>query len=106
LGTIRYTKYLNQCLEELERAAEYEADSLAVQLVRLQHLTEKVFHFHTKDQLLSELASIPKPTTTQYLEAFQTELASFWEALPPSLKNNRETILYVDAESHATLLTP
>ncbi len=47
-------------MNELESTAEYETDQLAVQLVRIQHLTEKIFYFHTGDQLVNELPGIPK----------------------------------------------
>lgn len=99
LGQARYTKYLEQCLKELESAAEYETDQLAVELIRVQHLTEKIFHFHTEDQLVNELPGVPKTTAATYLEAFQTELDRLQNELPPSLKTNRKAILYVEAKS-------
>jgi hypothetical protein len=92
LGPARYTRYLDQCLQELESAAEYETDQLAVQLVRVQHLTEKIFYFHTGDQLVNDMPGIPKATATVYLDAFQAELDKLRNELPPNLKTNRETI--------------
>ncbi len=86
---------MDQCLEELENAAEYETDQLAVQLVRIQHLTEKIFHFHTKDQLVDELPGIPKASAAVYLEAFQMELDRLRNAVPPSLKYDGEMALCV-----------
>lgn len=77
---------MDQCLKELENSAEYETDQLAVQLVRIQHLTEKIFHFHTRDQLVDELPGIPKASTAMCLEAFQMELDRLQNALPPNLK--------------------
>ncbi|RFU30234.1 hypothetical protein B7463_g6102, partial [Scytalidium lignicola] len=85
---VRYAKYLNQCLQELEDAAEYETDQLAVQLVRIQHLTEKIFYFHSRDQIVDELPGIPTVPTTARLEAFQIELDRLWNALPRSLKSD------------------
>ncbi|KEF50906.1 uncharacterized protein A1O9_13044 [Exophiala aquamarina CBS 119918] len=101
LGPARYTRYLDQCLQELESAAEYETDQLTVQLVRIQHLTEKIFDFHTGDQLVNELPGIPKAAAGEYLDAFQAELDRLRNELPLHLKTNRETILCVEYEFQA-----
>jgi hypothetical protein len=87
---MRYTKYIDQCLKELDDAAEYETDRLAVQLVRIQHLTNKIFHFHSSDQMMDELPGIPEVSATVRLEAFQMELDRLQNALPPNLKSNCE----------------
>jgi hypothetical protein len=83
---VRYTKYLDQCLKELEDAAEYETDRLAVQLVRIQHLTNRIFHFHSRDQMVDELPGISEVSATACLEAFQMELDRLRNALPLNLK--------------------
>ncbi|KIW22422.1 uncharacterized protein PV07_12309 [Cladophialophora immunda] len=88
LGPARYTRYLDQCLQELESAAEYETDQLAGQLVRVQHLTEQIFHFHTGDQLVNELPAIPKAAAAEYLDAFQAELDRLRNDLRPNLKTH------------------
>jgi hypothetical protein len=88
----RYTKYLDQCLKELEDAAEYETDQLAVQLVRVQHLTEKIFHFHSRDQMVDELPGIQEASAAVRLEAFQMELDRLQNALPTNLKSDCEMI--------------
>lgn len=95
LGPARYTKYLDQCLKELEIAAEYETDLLAINLVRVQHLTERIFHYHTGDQLVNELPGVPKTTTAVYLNSFQAELDRIRNELPPNLKANRKISVYV-----------
>ncbi|KFA81256.1 hypothetical protein S40288_09987, partial [Stachybotrys chartarum IBT 40288] len=89
LGPARYTKYLDQCLKELESAAEYKTDQLAVNLVRFQHLTEKIFHFHTGDELVNELPGIPRLTAAVYLQSFQAELDRLRNELSPNLKTNQ-----------------
>jgi hypothetical protein len=89
----RYTKYLDQCLKELEDAAEYETDQLAVQLVRIQHLTEKIFHFHNRDQMVDELPGIQEASAAVRLSrAFQMELDGLQNALPTNLKSDCEMI--------------
>lgn len=87
---MRYTKYLDQSLKELEDAAEYETDQLAVQLVRIQHLTDKNFHFHSGDQLVDELQGIPGASAAVCLEAFQMQLDKLRNALTSNLKSDCE----------------
>ncbi|CAK7213622.1 hypothetical protein SCUCBS95973_001861 [Sporothrix curviconia] len=88
LGPTRYTKYIAQCLLELEQAAEYPTDPLAVELIRIQHLTETISQFHTRDQPLDELPGIPRLSTTVYLGALQTEVGRMRAALPPHLQTD------------------
>ncbi|KAK0745548.1 hypothetical protein B0T18DRAFT_367263 [Schizothecium vesticola] len=88
LGPVRYTAYLDQSLKELESAAEYETDQLVVQLVRIQHLTDKIFHFHARDQLIDELHEIPKAPTAVCLETFQMQLDTLRNTLSPNLQHD------------------
>ncbi|RDW63649.1 hypothetical protein BP6252_11194 [Coleophoma cylindrospora] len=88
LTPLSYTKYLDQCLKELEDAAEYDTDQFAVQLVRIQHLTNKIFHFHSRDQMVDELPGIPEVSPTVRLEAIQMELNRLRNALPLNLKSD------------------
>ncbi len=87
---MRYTKYLDQSLRELEDAAEYETDQLAVQLVRIQHLADKISYFHCGDQLVDEPQGIPKGSTAVCLEAFQMQLDKLRNALTLDLKSDCE----------------
>jgi hypothetical protein len=88
LAPLRYTKYLDECLKALEDAAEYPTDQFAVQLVRVQHLTNKISHFHSMDQLLDELPGIPEVSATIRLVAFKLDLDRLRNALPPNLKSD------------------
>uniref|UniRef100_A0A8H7N071 Zn(2)-C6 fungal-type domain-containing protein n=1 Tax=Bionectria ochroleuca TaxID=29856 RepID=A0A8H7N071_BIOOC len=88
LGPARYTKDLDHCLRELESIAEYESDQLAVQLVRFQNTTNKIFHFHCRDQQMDELPGAQKVSDTECLEVFQAELDNLWNASSPKLRSN------------------
>ncbi|KAJ5619479.1 hypothetical protein N7510_003463 [Penicillium lagena] len=90
LESPRYTKHHDQCLNELKDAAEYETDELLVQLVRIQHLTERIFQFNHRDQFFVELIGVALPETTVagHLSAFQAELDSLENSLPKKLKAN------------------
>lgn len=80
---MKYSKYLDQCLKDLEDAREYKTDELAVELVRIQRLTEKIFHFHSTDLQVDEQ---PETPTMARLKTFRVELDSLRDALPKSLK--------------------
>jgi hypothetical protein len=88
LAFTRYTKYLDQCLNDLDDAREYKTDQLAIELVHIQQLTEKIFHFHSNDSPVDEQLDSPEPSTMARLEAFRVELDSLRNALPPNLKSD------------------
>ncbi|KAJ5999370.1 hypothetical protein N7451_007180 [Penicillium sp. IBT 35674x] len=90
LDSPRYTKHHDQCLNELKDAAEYETDELLIQLVRIQHLTERIFQFNHRDQFLVESIGLALPETTAaaHLSAFQAELDQLQNSLSKKLKTN------------------
>ncbi|KAF7537789.1 hypothetical protein G7054_g3480 [Neopestalotiopsis clavispora] len=104
LAVTKYTKYLDECLKELEDAGECKTDQLAVQLVRIQRLTEEICHFHSRDALVGGYPSPPAVSTTARLEGFQVELDRLRSALPSSLKSDR-TISLLFEQSAGALLT-
>ncbi|KAK9250686.1 hypothetical protein V1507DRAFT_339903 [Lipomyces tetrasporus] len=86
----KYTRHHEQCLNELEDAAEYETDGLLVQLVRIQHLTDRIFQFTHRDQMVDELPVLALPETTVHMRfsALQAELDRLEYSLPERLKSN------------------
>lgn len=101
---MKYTKYIDQCLKELDYAAEYETDRLAVQLLHIQHLTNKISHFHNIDETIDELPGMPEISATMRIELFRIELDKLWNALPPNLKTDCE-MNYMPKKMTALLLT-
>ena len=79
---------MDQCLNELEDAGEYKTDQLAVQLVRIQRLTEEICNFHGRDSSVDEPLGSPEASTTARLEAFQVELDRLRNGLPQKLKTD------------------
>lgn len=88
LDPIRYTPYLEQCMKDLEVAREYETDYLIVNLVRIQHLTERISQLHAKEHLPQDLQDISRAPMNVYLDAFQQELDKYRHGLPRGLQNN------------------
>ncbi|KAK4495286.1 hypothetical protein PRZ48_013616 [Zasmidium cellare] len=103
LAFTKYTKYIDQCLEDLDDAGDYKTDQLATQLVRTQRLTEKIFHFHNDDPPLDEEPGSPEPVTMERLEAFRVELDSLRNALPLTLKSNCSHLPDTEPQSFASL---
>ncbi|KAK9249926.1 hypothetical protein V1507DRAFT_76960 [Lipomyces tetrasporus] len=87
LDSPRYTRDMDQCLRELEEAAEYKLDETLVHLVRVQLLTERIFQFVQRSQLVYEL-----PTTSlspdMYISALEAELDKVQDSIPRRLKND------------------
>jgi hypothetical protein len=82
---------MDQCVNDLDDAREYKTDQLAIQLVHIQRLTERIFHFHSSDAPVNEQPYSPGPSTMARLEAFRVELDNFRDALPPHLKSDCKT---------------
>jgi hypothetical protein len=79
---------MDQCLKDLDDAREYKTDQLAIQLVNIQRLTEKIFYFHSSDSPVDEQLGSTEPSTMARLEAFRVELDSLRNALPPNLESD------------------
>ncbi|PVI01627.1 hypothetical protein DM02DRAFT_524695 [Periconia macrospinosa] len=88
LAFTRYTKYMDQCLKDLDDAKEYKTDELVIQLVRIQQLTEKIFHFHSSDSPVDGQPAPREPSTMVRIEAFRVELDNLRNAIPSNLKSN------------------
>lgn len=83
-----YTEYLDQCVKDLDHAKEYKTDQLAVELVRVQRLTERIFSFHNSETAMEERTHLADHSTMARLEAFRLELDRLRDASPANLKDN------------------
>ncbi|KAK7954281.1 hypothetical protein PG988_014975 [Apiospora saccharicola] len=91
----KYTSYIERCVKELEAANEYETDSLLVQLMRIQRLSDKISCLHNKAENEIELPAIPRAPTSAYLGAFQAELDKFKAHIPRHLRTNRVLTIHM-----------
>ncbi len=92
---MKFSNYIQQCLKELESAREYETDVLLVHLIKLQHLTEKIYSINSRDDLSDNVPGIPRAPISAYQSAFQAELDKIQTFLPKSLRNNRTSAVCV-----------
>lgn len=79
---------MDQCLKDLGDAKEYKTDQLAIQLIHIQRLTEKIVHFHSSDPPMDKQPGSPESSIMACLEAFRVELDSLRNGLPPHLKSD------------------
>lgn len=79
---------MDQCLRELETDKEYETDALLSQLLRIQHLTDRIGQMQNKDRVDESLPGIPRAPVSAYLNAFQSELDKFKAQIPRHLRSN------------------
>lgn len=85
---MRYSPYLHECVRDLEASREYETDTTLVSLVRIQHLTERICDQNARDRAWEEPPGIPTAPASAYVQAFQKELDSLRDSLPPGLRRD------------------
>lgn len=88
LESMRYVRYLHQCLKELETGVEYETDTTLIYLVRVQRLSERITQCNSQDHNMDELPMFGSPPAPRsaYVSAFQVELDQIRQELPTRLK--------------------
>lgn len=84
----RYNKYIDECLQKLAEAKEYETDELLVALVRIQYLTERIYQLSLKTQMPDELPGLPTFPASVHFPVLQTEVEKLWSSLPEKLKTH------------------
>lgn len=85
---MRYTNYIQECLQELEATEEYRTDPTLIYLARFQRVTERIYQLNSKDIALKEIPGIPTAPMSAYVSAFQNELDRIREDMPDHLKAN------------------
>lgn len=81
---MRYTSHIEDCLQSLAVANEYNADFILVQMVKLQKIVEDI-----RCSALHSASSM-KGLVDLYVKAFQKSLQDYMAALPPGLQQNSE----------------
>ncbi|ODA79378.1 hypothetical protein RJ55_04971 [Drechmeria coniospora] len=96
LEPMRYSPYLHQCVAELEASNEYATDATLVFLVRIQHLTERIFDLNAKDKTPETMPGIPTAPESAYIYAFQNELERIRNSLPQNLQMDTTVQVYLN----------
>lgn len=81
---MRCTSFIDECVQAISVATEYDTDIILVQMVRLQKLVEEI-----RASGLQNNSSLKGPVE-MYVKVFQTRLQEYKSALPPNLQQNSE----------------
>lgn len=88
---MRFSKYTKQCLEDLDKASEYESDSLLINLCKVQRLTEKIHNWTSQEDDEDDIAVYLKAPAAAYQVAFHGEIDRLQSSLPTSLAGNSKS---------------
>ncbi|KAJ0122334.1 hypothetical protein J7T55_002847 [Diaporthe amygdali] len=91
---MRFSRYIKQCLEDLEKASEHESDLLLVHLVKIQRLTERIHNWTSQEDEEDDVSAILKAPPAAYQVAFHGEIGRLQASLPASLTDNRLLQVY------------
>ena len=82
LDSMRHNSHIEDCLQAVAAAEEYETDILLVQIVKLQKIVEeiRVSGLHNQSSL--------KGSVEMYVRSFQAVLQEYKSALPAKLQQN------------------
>lgn len=85
---MRFSKYTRQCLEDLEKASEYESDLLLIHLVKIQRLAERIHNWTSQEDEEDDMSVYLKAPAAAYQVAFHGEIDRLQSSLPASLVGN------------------
>lgn len=88
LESIRYSPYIQQCLNELQESKEFEIDGVLVHMVQLQRLMEKIAQVNSKTELPESIGGIARAPDAAYMSTFQSELDKICGSLNKGQENN------------------
>lgn len=103
IDALRWTPYLDECLQMLAEKQEYPADTFLVHQVKLQLIVEKVSQAPWHDGLVDSIDSMKVPPAF-YLKALRAQLRDFKQNIPPELQQNGK-LSYIDEGSDENAYT-
>lgn len=93
---MRFSKHTRQCLEDIEKATEYESDLLLVHLVKIQRLTERIHNWTSQEDDEDDVSVYLKAPAAAYQVAFHGEIDRLQSSMPASLVDNSELALFLE----------
>lgn len=87
---MRFSKYFKQCLQDLETNPDSELDALLVYLVKIQHLTEQIYNWTSREDEDEGITGFPRAPASAYQAAFYGDIIRVQASLPPNLRDNRK----------------
>lgn len=86
-----FTRHLQQCQQDMEEAPEYDTDGLLVELIKIQNLTERIFRFNHREELLDAMPGLLSPQESDamlYIATYKMELEGLRSSVPAWLDTN------------------
>lgn len=106
LDAMRFTRQIEESCQALLQCAEYPTDLQLVYVVKIQYLTDRITQtIHIND---INVTSPHKDILELHIRAFQSEIESIRESLPPSLAKNTSVLIHLSFASirlHETALS-
>lgn len=85
---IRFSRYIKQCLENLEAAPGLETDALLVYLVKIQHLTQQIRDWSSREDGDEDIPGFPRAPASAYQAAFHDDITRLQATLPLNLRDD------------------
>lgn len=90
---MKFSKYFKQCLGHLEAAPDSELDTLLVHLVKVQHLTEQIYNWNSREDEDEGIPGFPGAPASAYQAAFYGDIVRSQSSLPGYLRDNGTSAL-------------
>ncbi|KAI9172169.1 endoplasmic reticulum membrane protein [Paramyrothecium foliicola] len=91
-----HTRYLDECLRELESNAELESDLKLVHLVRIQALSHRILHLNCTDTDLEDVDGPDATARAGSIATFQLELEQLRTSIPIELQSDAVIQMHVN----------
>ncbi|KUI54751.1 Transcriptional regulator WAR1 [Cytospora mali] len=91
---MKFSKYIKQCLETLEASPDYELDALLVHLVKIQHLTQQIYSWNSREDEDEGIPGFPRAPASAYQSAFHGDTDRLQASLPVSLRDDKLLRVY------------
>ncbi|KAK1993218.1 hypothetical protein LX36DRAFT_586828 [Colletotrichum falcatum] len=88
IDSLRYSRYMQQCMRELQESREYESDVYLVYIVKIQRLCERVADLRFGDYDEEEADAFVRAPVSAHMMGFGAELNKLQAEMPPSLRDN------------------
>ncbi|KDN68458.1 hypothetical protein CSUB01_11855 [Colletotrichum sublineola] len=105
IDSLRYSRYMQQCMRELQENQEYESDMHLAYIVKIQRLCERVADLRSGDYDDEEVDNVARAPVSAYTVGLNAEFNKLQAEMPPSLRNNGKRDSQVFRPSWLTMPT-
>ncbi|KAK1570135.1 uncharacterized protein LY79DRAFT_527453 [Colletotrichum navitas] len=88
IDPLKYSRYMQQCIRELQETQEYDSDMHLICIVRIQRLCERVADLRSRDYDEEEADMVVRAPVSAHMMGFSAELNKLQAEMPPGLRSN------------------